>query len=85
METSTWPMIVARLSEFGFSANKTAALGENIALLVNMVLLAVGYSRFLAGRLRYQAIVDLQMRYLPAYLIWAATVVLAFPPIFGWR
>ena len=75
--------IVARLSTYGFSANRTAALGENIALLVNLLLLAIGYARFLAGRLRFQVIVDLQMRYLPAYAAWAAFVVIAFPPIFA--
>ena len=58
-----------------------------IALLVNLLPLAIGYARFLAGRLRFQAIVDLQMRYLPAYAVWAAFVVTAFPPIFAfiWR
>jgi hypothetical protein len=77
--------IVTRLSTFGVSPNKVAALGENIALLVNLVLLAIGYGRFVLGKLRYQSIVALQMRYLPAYLAWAAVVVIVFPPVFGWQ
>lgn len=75
--------ILGRLAAYGFSPNKTAALGENIALMGNLVLLAVGYFRFLSGRSRYQTVVDWQMRYLPAHAVWAAFVALAFPPLFG--
>jgi hypothetical protein len=75
--------IVGRLVAYGLSPNKTAALGENIALMVNLVLLAVGYYRFLSGRSRYQTVVDWQMRYLPTHAVWAAFVALAFPPLFG--
>lgn len=77
--------IASRLAEFGASPNRIAALGENVVLLVNMVLVAIGYVRFVAGKLRYQAIVELQMRYLPAYAVWAAIIVIVFPPLFGFR
>ncbi len=75
--------IVGRLAAYGFSPNKTAALGENIALMGNLVLLAVGYFRFLSGRSPYQTVVDWQMRYLPAHAVWAAFVALAFPLLFA--
>ena len=75
--------IVGRLAAYGFSPNKIAALGENIALMGNLILLAVAYFRFLSGRSRYQTVVDWQMRYLPAHAVWAAFVALAFPPLFG--
>jgi len=75
--------IISRVAEYGISANKLAALGANILLLVNLVLLGIGYARFIFSRLRYQAIVDVQMRYLPVYAIWAALVVIVFPPLFG--
>ncbi|MGB7296078.1 MAG: permease prefix domain 1-containing protein, partial [Candidatus Aminicenantales bacterium] len=39
--------IAARISEFGFSPNKTAALGLNLLLLVNLAWSAVLYARFL--------------------------------------
>ena len=74
--------IVGRLAAYGFSPNKTAALGMNVLLMVNLVLLTVGYYRFLSGRSRYQTLIDWQMRYLPAHAIWAAFVALAFPLIF---
>ena len=75
--------IVGRLAAHGASANKVAALGENVALMVNLGMLAVGYFRFLTGRSRYQTVVDWQMRYLPIHATWAAFVALAFPPLFG--
>ena len=77
--------IISRLAEYGVSANRLAALGANILLLVNLVLLGIGYVRFIAGRVTYQAIVDVQMRYLPVYAIWAALVVIVFPPLFGFQ
>ena len=77
--------IISRLAEFGVSANRLAALGANILLLVNLVLLGIGYVRFTFGRLTYQAIVDMQMRYLPLYAIWHALVAIVFPPLFGFQ
>ncbi|HET7771200.1 MAG TPA: permease prefix domain 1-containing protein, partial [Chloroflexota bacterium] len=41
--------IAGRVSEFGFSPNRVAALGENVILLVNLVWSAVLYVRFLRG------------------------------------
>ena len=75
--------IVGRLAAYGFSPNKTAALGENVLLMVNLILLAVSYYRFVSGRSHYQTVVAWQMRYLPTYAVWAAFVALAFPPLFG--
>lgn len=42
--------IAARVSEFGFSPNRVAALGLNVILLVNLAWSAVIYIRFLRGR-----------------------------------
>ena len=77
--------IISRLAEYGVSPNRLAALGANILLLVNLLLLGIGYMRFIFGRLRYQAIVDVQMRYLPVYALWAALVVIVFPQLFGFQ
>jgi hypothetical protein len=77
--------IATRLAEYGVTANRLAALGENIVLLVNLVLVAAGYVRFVLGRRPYQAVVEVQMRYLPVYAVWAAIGVIVFPPLFGFR
>jgi len=75
--------IVGRLATYGLSPNKAAALGENMALMGNLVLLAAGYFRLVSGRVRYETVVDWQMGYLPVHAVWAAFVALAFPPLFA--
>ena len=77
--------ILARLQAFGFSANRTAALGENLLLLSNLVLLGIRYSRYVAKKQSFQRIVELQMRFLPLYGLWAAIVVIVFPLVFSFR
>lgn len=74
--------IAARISEFGFTPNRVAALGENVILLVNLAWAAVLYVRFLRGRGSFAAIEKWQTDYVPVYAVWAAIVVVAFPPIF---
>jgi hypothetical protein len=76
--------IVARLSSFGLSPNKVAALGENVALLVNLAGLAVLYLGYLRGKRKFRSLVWWQTAYLPVYAAWAALVALGFPPIFGY-
>jgi hypothetical protein len=77
--------IAARISEFGFSPNKVAALGENLILLANLGGSAVLYARFLAGRGAFVSLERWQTAYLPVYAIWAWVVVAVFPPLFGYR
>jgi hypothetical protein len=77
--------IAARISEFGFSPNKVAALGENLILLVNLGWSAVLYARFLAGRAAFTQLERWQTAYLPVYALWAWVVVVLFPPVFGFR
>ena len=76
--------IGARISEFGFSPNRVAALGENLILLVNLSWSAVLYLRFLRGRGSFAALERWQTGYLPVYAGWAAVVVIVFPPLFGY-
>lgn len=75
--------IVARISEFGFSANKAAALGENVVLLANLGWAAWLYVGFTQGRYRFDRLVRWQTAYLPLFALWAAFVVIAFPPLFN--
>lgn len=76
--------IAGRISEFGFSPNKVAALGENLILLVNLGGSAILYLRFLQGRDSFHALERWQTRYIPVYAVWAAVVVVVFPPLFGY-
>jgi hypothetical protein len=76
--------IAARISEFGFTPNRVAALGENVILLVNLAWSAVLYVRFLRGRGSFAGLERWQTAYLPVYAGWAAIVVIVFPPLFGY-
>lgn len=77
--------MLARIADAGLTANKVAALGMNLVLLVNLV----GSTRLLAKFARttgpFSALERWQTGYLPVYGLWAAFVVLALPPIFGLR
>ena len=77
--------IAARISEFGWSPNKVAALGENLVLLVNLGWSAVLYARFLTRRATFAALERWQTAYLPVYAVWAWIVVVVFPLLFGFR
>jgi hypothetical protein len=77
--------IAMRISEFGFTPNKVAALGENLILLVNLAWSGWLYAAFLRRHAPFRALEAWQTAYLPVYSIWAALVVLLFPPIFGYR
>ncbi|NUP81090.1 MAG: hypothetical protein HOV96_26450, partial [Nonomuraea sp.] len=72
----------SRIAEFGFSANKTAALGENLILLANLAWSAWLLAAFLWRRAPFSRLERWQTGYLIVYAAWAWIVVLAFPPIF---
>jgi len=76
--------IAARISEFGFTPNRVAALGENVILLVNLAWSAVLYIRFLRGRGPFTVLERWQTNYIPVYAAWAAIVVIVFAPVFGY-
>lgn len=74
--------IVFRLSEYGITPNKLAALGENVLLLVNLGTLLLMYLRYFAGKIEFQLIENWQTKYLTVYAVWMAVVVFAFPLVF---
>lgn len=77
--------IAARISSFGFTPNKVAALGENIILLLNLGWSAVLYTRFIMGRAPFAPLERWQTAYIPVYAVWAWIVAAAFPIIFNYR
>ena len=77
--------IAARISEFGFTPNRVAALGENLILLVNLAWSAWLYASFLRQQGSFAVLERWQIAYLPVYSTWAALVVVMFPPLFGYR
>ncbi|RNL81291.1 permease prefix domain 1-containing protein [Nocardioides marmorisolisilvae] len=75
--------LAMRLSDYGFSSNRTAALGENVVLLVNLLWSAWLLLGFARGRTRFAVLESWQTRYVWVYAVWAWVVVFAFPLIFG--
>jgi hypothetical protein len=76
--------ISSRITEFGFTPNRVAALGVNLILLFNLAWSAVLYIRFLRDRGPFTGLERWQTNYLPVYAVWAAIVVIVFPVIFGY-
>jgi len=74
--------ILSRISDFGFSPNRVAALGENLILVVNLAWAAVLYWRFLTRRVAFSAVERWQTALLPVYAAWAWIVVVLFPLLF---
>jgi hypothetical protein len=77
--------VASRISEYGFTPNRIAALGENLILLANLAGTAWLYLRFLRNRGSFAALDRWQIAYLPVYSAWAALVVIVFPPLFSYR
>ena len=75
--------VAGRLSDFGATPNRIAALGENLVLLVNLAWAAWLYLGFWRGRRSFAAVERWQTAYAPVYVLWLSAVVVAFPPLFG--
>jgi hypothetical protein len=75
--------MVARISDLGFTPNRTAALGLNLVLLVNLAGAAWLSARFLARCSSLHRLERWQTTYLPVFAVWAATVVVILPPLFS--
>jgi hypothetical protein len=76
--------ITGRITGYGTTPNKAAALGENVILLANLAWSAWLLLRFVGRRTPFSALERWQTGYLPVYAVWAWIVVLVFPPLFGY-
>ncbi|QEE61822.1 hypothetical protein FVA74_09750 [Salinibacterium sp. dk2585] len=72
-----------RVGEFGFTANRVAALGLNLVLLVNLAVTAWYIAQLLARRVPAMRLERWQTSYLPVLAAWVLTVVLVLPPLFA--
>jgi hypothetical protein len=75
--------MIARIGDLGFSPNRTAAIGLNLVLLVNLAGAAWLSARFLTRRSTLHRLERWQTTYLPVFALWAATVVVVLPPLFA--
>ncbi|NUQ81907.1 MAG: hypothetical protein HUU10_09885 [Bacteroidetes bacterium] len=77
--------MVSRISEFGLSPNKLTALGANILLVGNLVILLVYFTRQIRGKGSATASLSMQSWYLVVYFLWMLIVGLGFPVFFGFE
>ena len=75
--------ILSRISEFGFTPNRTVGLGWNLVLLANLLWLAWLSIGFLRARQPVVALARWQTAYIVVYGLWAAVVVVVLPPLFA--
>ncbi|MFU8872856.1 permease prefix domain 1-containing protein [Micromonospora sp. SL4-19] len=76
--------ITGRITEYGTTPNKAAALGENVVLLANLAWSAWLVLGFVRRHTPFAALERWQTGYLPVYAAWAWIVVLVFPPLFNY-
>jgi hypothetical protein len=76
--------IAGRITEYGATPNKAAALGENVILLANLAWSAWLLLKFVRRRTPFVALERWQTGYLPVYAAWAWIVVFVFPPLFSY-
>lgn len=77
--------IAWRISEFGWTPNRTAGLGLNVLLLANLAWTAWLLTGFWRGRRTFADLERWQTGYIPLYGAWAAAVVVIFPLAFTFR
>jgi hypothetical protein len=75
--------MIARVGDLGFTPNRTAALGLNLVLLVNLAGTAWLSIRFITGHRTFHRLERWQTTYMPGFALWAATVVVILPPLFA--
>jgi hypothetical protein len=75
--------MIARIGDLGFTPNRTAALGLNLVLLVNLAGAAWLSAQFLTRRSTLHRLERWQTTFLPVFALWAATVVVILPPLFA--
>ncbi|MDD4431157.1 MAG: hypothetical protein PHF61_07125, partial [Bacteroidales bacterium] len=75
--------IIYRLSEYGFTPNRTAVLGSNLLILIHLLLIVYEIFKILTKK---KSLTDLESAigsFLPVYLCWTLFVIIGFPFIFG--
>jgi len=77
--------MAVRIGDLGLTPNRTAALGLNLVLLVNLAVTAWLSVGFITGRSTFHRIERWQTSYLPVFAAWAAIVVVVLPPLFGFE
>jgi hypothetical protein len=77
--------ILFRISAWGFTPNRTAVLGGNTLILLNLVMVTTNLFKALFKRTEIGEVGKAIAVYLPVYVIWTFIVTFLFPFIFGFK
>jgi hypothetical protein len=77
--------ILFRISEWGFTPNRTAILGGNVLILINLLLVTARLFKVLSKKAEISGVGSIIAFYLPVYFIWTIIVTFIFPLIFGFK
>lgn len=77
--------IVLRISEWGITPNRTAVLGANILILVNLLLVTAQLFKVVFKKGDISSVGKTIAFYLPVYFVWVVIVSFLFPLIFGFK
>ena len=81
----TLSAIVFRITEWGITPNRTAVLGGNILILINLILVTIKLFKVITKKADTQIVGNVIATYLPVYFIWTIIVSFIFPLIFGFK
>jgi len=77
--------ILFRINEWGFTPNRTAILGSNILILINLVFVTIHITKVLSNKSEISIVGKAITGFLPVYSLWAIVVTFLFPFIFGFK
>jgi uncharacterized membrane protein YozB (DUF420 family) len=77
--------ILFRISEGGITPNRTAVLGGNVFILMNLLLVTTQLFRAIFKQADLNGVGKTIASYLPVYVIWTIIVTFLFPLIFGFK
>ncbi len=77
--------IIFRISEWGFTPNRTAVLGSNILILVHLLLVSQKLFKLFLNKVEVNELGKSISWYLPIYCVWTIIVTFIFPFLFGFK
>lgn len=77
--------ILFRIAEMGFTPNRTAVLGANLLILINLILVSSRLFWVVAKGASLNGVSRTMALYLPVYVVWTIIVTFMFPLIFGFK
>lgn len=77
--------IVFRISEWGFTPNRTAILGANLLMLVNLILVCIQLIKVNFNDADEASVSTTIAHYLPVYFIWTIFITFVLPFLFGFK